>query len=72
MGEKIPIDLCGRSGRSAPFGAIGLPSIDPAEVAAVALSEDGHAGRVYTLTGPALSTRREQAAAIDARCGWWN
>ncbi|WP_405165348.1 NAD(P)H-binding protein [Nocardia sp. NBC_01499] len=54
---------------AAPFGAIGLPSIDPADIAAVAaaaLSEDGHAGKVYTLTGPALSTPREQAEAIGA------
>ncbi|MFI9404656.1 SDR family oxidoreductase [Nocardia sp. NPDC052316] len=54
---------------AAPFGAIGLPSIDPADIAAVAaaaLTEDGHAGQVYTLTGPALSTPQEQAAAIGA------
>ncbi|MFB8275015.1 SDR family oxidoreductase [Nocardia colli] len=54
---------------AAPFGAIGLPSVDPADIAAVAaaaLSEDGHAGQIYTLTGPALSTPREQAAAIGA------
>lgn len=46
---------------AAPFGDIGLPTIDPAdiaEVAAAALSEDGHAGQVYELTGPALSTPR--------------
>ncbi|MFI6166982.1 NAD(P)H-binding protein [Nocardia sp. NPDC051052] len=52
---------------AAPFGAIGLPSIDPADIAAVAaaaLSEDGHAEQIYTLTGPALSTPREQAEAI--------
>ncbi|MFD6159251.1 SDR family oxidoreductase [Nocardia sp. NPDC060256] len=54
---------------AAPFGAIGLPSIDPADIAAVAaaaLSEDGHAKQIYTLTGPALSTPREQAEAIGA------
>ncbi|QIS04819.1 NAD(P)H-binding protein [Nocardia brasiliensis] len=54
---------------AAPFGGIGLPSIDPADIAAVAaaaLREDGHAGQTYTLTGPALSTPREQAAAIGA------
>ncbi|MEU7146229.1 NAD(P)H-binding protein [Nocardia sp. NPDC046473] len=54
---------------AAPFGAIGLPSIDPAdiaEVAAAALSEDGHAKQIYTLTGPALSTPRDQAEAIGA------
>ncbi|WP_433575428.1 NAD(P)H-binding protein [Nocardia brasiliensis] len=54
---------------AAPFGTIGLPSIDPADIAAVAaaaLREDGHAGQTYTLTGPALSTPQEQAAAIGA------
>ncbi|MFI9502853.1 SDR family oxidoreductase [Nocardia sp. NPDC052566] len=54
---------------AAPFGDIGLPSVDPADIAAVAaaaLREDGHAGRVYTLTGPALSTPRAQAEALGA------
>ncbi|MFI6998530.1 NAD(P)H-binding protein [Nocardia sp. NPDC050175] len=54
---------------AAPFGAIGLPSIDPADIAAVAaiaLSEDGHAKQICTLTGPALSTPQEQAEAIGA------
>lgn len=52
---------------AAPFGDVGLPVIDPsdiAEVAAVALREDGHSGRVYELTGPAPITPREQAGAI--------
>ena len=54
---------------AAPFGDVGLPAVDPgdiAAVAAVALRADGHAGRAYTLTGPALVTPREQAAAIAA------
>ncbi|PXX57898.1 uncharacterized protein YbjT (DUF2867 family) [Nocardia tenerifensis] len=57
---------------AAPFGTIGLPSIDPADiaaVAAVALLEDGHSGRIYTLTGPTLSTPKEQAEAIGAALG---
>ncbi|WP_067842122.1 SDR family oxidoreductase [Nocardia lijiangensis] len=57
---------------AAPFGSVGLPSVDPADIAAVAaaaLREDGHAGRIYTLTGPALSTPREQAAALGAALG---
>ncbi|MEV5315361.1 NAD(P)H-binding protein [Streptomyces sp. NPDC052610] len=63
-----------RSGRTvaAPFGDVGLPVIDPddiAGVAAVALREDGHAGEVYELTGPALVTPRQQAAAIGAALG---
>jgi uncharacterized protein YbjT (DUF2867 family) len=57
---------------AAPFADIGLPTIDPddiAEVAAVALREDGHAGRIYELTGPALSTPRERAEAIADALG---
>jgi uncharacterized protein YbjT (DUF2867 family) len=51
----------------APFGDIGLPAVDPADIAAVAsvaLREDGHHGRAYTLTGPAVITPRDQAAAV--------
>ncbi|MFC9471195.1 SDR family oxidoreductase [Nocardia sp. NPDC056952] len=51
----------------APFGDIGLPAVDPADiaaVAAVALREEGHHGRAYTLTGPAVITPRDQAAAV--------
>ncbi|MBC7268061.1 MAG: NAD(P)H-binding protein [Streptomyces sp.] len=57
---------------AAPFADTGLPVIDPddiAEVAAVALREDGHAGRSYELTGPALVTPREQAAALGDALG---
>ncbi|MFD6396039.1 SDR family oxidoreductase [Nocardia sp. NPDC060249] len=51
----------------APFGDVGLPAVDPADIAAVAavtLREDGHHGRAYTLTGPAVITPRDQAAAV--------
>ncbi|MGP4049691.1 NAD(P)H-binding protein [Streptomyces sp. 2A115] len=57
---------------AAPFADIGLPTIDPAdiaEVAAAALREDGHAGRIYELTGPALSTPRHRAEAIGNALG---
>jgi uncharacterized protein YbjT (DUF2867 family) len=57
---------------AAPFGDVGLPVIDPAdiaEVAAVALRKDEHAGQVYTLNGPAAVTPRQQAAAIGAALG---
>ncbi|MGS2805097.1 SDR family oxidoreductase [Nocardia sp. MW-W600-9] len=57
---------------AAPFGEVGLPAVDPgdiAAVAAVALRGDGHAGRAYTLTGPAVVTPREQAAALAAAVG---
>jgi uncharacterized protein YbjT (DUF2867 family) len=57
---------------AAPFGDVGLPTVDPddiAEVAAVALREDGHDGRIYELTGPAPSTPRQRAAAIGEALG---
>lgn len=57
---------------AAPYGDVGLPVIDPAdiaEVAAAALREGSHAGRTYELTGPALVTPREQAGAIGAAIG---
>ncbi|SDE33069.1 SDR family oxidoreductase [Glycomyces harbinensis] len=56
----------------APFGDVGLPLIDPldiAETAAAALTEDGHQGKAYTLTGPALVTPRQQAEAVAAAIG---
>ncbi|MDN3027372.1 NAD(P)H-binding protein [Streptomyces sp. S.PB5] len=55
-----------------PFGDVGLPTVDPADiaaVAAVALREDGHAGQAYELTGPALVTPRQQAAALGTALG---
>ncbi|MFD0318761.1 NAD(P)H-binding protein [Streptomyces flavalbus] len=57
---------------AAPFADVGLPVVDPddiAEVAAVALREDGHAGRSYELTGPAVITPRAQAAALGDALG---
>ncbi|MGY0061899.1 SDR family oxidoreductase [Streptomyces sp. LZ34] len=64
-----------RTGRAvaAPFGDVGLPFIDPDDVAAVAAAvlrrPDAHLGAVYTLTGPAPTTPRERAAAIAAALG---
>ncbi|MEU3188206.1 NAD(P)H-binding protein [Streptomyces sp. NPDC006923] len=57
---------------AAPFGDIGVPIIDPADIAAVAaacLQDDLHAGGVYELTGPEVITPRRQAAAISAALG---
>ncbi|MER7768247.1 NAD(P)H-binding protein [Kitasatospora sp. NPDC096140] len=59
-----------RTGRTvhAPFGDVALPVVDPADiaaVAAVALREDGHAGRTYELTGPEPISPRRQAAALS-------
>jgi uncharacterized protein YbjT (DUF2867 family) len=51
----------------APFGNVGVPVIHPADIAgmaAAALRQTGHGGAVYELTGPALVTPRQQAAAI--------
>jgi uncharacterized protein YbjT (DUF2867 family) len=56
----------------APFGDVGIPVVDPADIAAVAaaaLRKDEHAGRIYELTGPVAVTPREQAAAIGAAIG---
>jgi uncharacterized protein YbjT (DUF2867 family) len=56
----------------APFAAVALPIVDPAdiaEVAAAALLDDRHAGRTYTLTGPEPTTPPERAAAIAAATG---
>jgi uncharacterized protein YbjT (DUF2867 family) len=63
-----------RSARTvaAPFGDVALPSVDPgdiAEVAAVTLREQGHAGQAYALTGPAAISPRERAEAIGAALG---
>ncbi|MFD3535936.1 NAD(P)H-binding protein [Streptomyces sp. NPDC058664] len=61
-----------RRAAASPFADIGLPTIDPddiAEVAAAALREDGHAGQTYELTGPALNTPRQRAEAIADALG---
>ncbi|NUS73477.1 MAG: NAD(P)H-binding protein [Corynebacteriales bacterium] len=52
---------------AAPFANVGLPFIDPEDVAAVSaavLREDQHHGTTYTLTGPELSTPRQRAATL--------
>ncbi|MFG2461364.1 NAD(P)H-binding protein [Streptomyces sp. NPDC048523] len=57
---------------AAPFGDVALPTVDPediAQVAAVALRDPGHAGRVHELTGPAPITPRQQTAAIGDALG---
>ncbi|KUJ65346.1 NmrA family transcriptional regulator [Streptomyces albus subsp. albus] len=57
---------------AAPFGEVGLPMIDPAdiaEVAAAVLREPGHTGRCYELTGPAPVSPREQAEALGEAVG---
>ncbi|MFF5210523.1 SDR family oxidoreductase [Streptosporangium sp. NPDC000396] len=57
---------------AAPFGDVGVPIIDPADIAAVAaacLLDDRHPGAVYELTGPEVITPRQQAEAIAAALG---
>nr|WP_206443274.1 hypothetical protein [Candidatus Protofrankia californiensis] len=57
---------------AAPFGDVGLPTIDPvdiAEVAAAALRDARHAGHSYELTGPALTTPRQRAHTIGDLLG---
>ncbi|MEY9931057.1 uncharacterized protein YbjT (DUF2867 family) [Catenulispora sp. GP43] len=56
----------------APFAEVGLPFVDPDDVAAVAaavLTEDGHTGATYVLTGPAPTTPRQRTAAIAEAIG---
>ncbi|MEU4606296.1 NAD(P)H-binding protein [Kribbella sp. NPDC023972] len=56
----------------APFGDVALPAVDPADiaaVAAVALRNPDHAGAIYTLTGPAGVSPRQQAEAIGQAVG---
>ncbi|WP_460498070.1 NAD(P)H-binding protein, partial [Glycomyces tarimensis] len=57
---------------AAPFGDVGLPVIDPldiAEVAAATLTEHGHEGEAYLLSGPEPVTPRGQTRAIAAAIG---
>jgi len=57
---------------AAPFGDVGLPFVDPDDVAAVAatvLRSGDHKGATYVLTGPAPTTPRERAAAIAEAIG---
>ncbi|WP_327295692.1 SDR family oxidoreductase [Streptomyces sp. NBC_01197] len=57
---------------AAPFGDVGVPVIDPADIAAVAaacLLDDRHSGGVYELTGPEVITPRRQAEAIATALG---
>lgn len=56
----------------APIGDGRVSAVDVrdiAAVAAVALTEPGHAGRTYTVTGPAAITHEEIAAALSTALG---
>jgi uncharacterized protein YbjT (DUF2867 family) len=55
-----------------PAGDVREPIVDVddiAEVAVKALTEDGHAGRVYELTGPRLLSFHDAAAELSAATG---
>lgn len=57
---------------AAPFGDVGLPAIDPDDIAAVAaavLTQPGHTSTSYELTGPVSTTPMQRAAAIAAAIG---
>ena len=56
----------------APYADTALPTIHPADIAAVArvaLTEPGHRGRTYALTGPEPVSARQQVEAIAAALG---
>ncbi|MFB4423540.1 NAD(P)H-binding protein [Streptomyces sp. QL37] len=55
-----------------PFGDVALPVVDPADIAdiaAAALTQDGHAGQTYVITGPEAITPRRQAEIIAEALG---
>ncbi|WP_433346469.1 SDR family oxidoreductase [Microtetraspora malaysiensis] len=54
--------------RNAYPDGVGVPvhEADIAEVATIALLQDGHAGQAYSVTGPEALTHRQQAEAIGA------
>ncbi|MFD9514341.1 SDR family oxidoreductase [Streptomyces mirabilis] len=57
---------------AAPFGDVGVPIVDPAdiaEVAAACLLDDRHTGGVFELTGPKVITPRQQTEAVAAALG---
>jgi uncharacterized protein YbjT (DUF2867 family) len=56
----------------APIGDAKVSAVDVrdiAEVAAVALTEPGHVGRTYDITGPAALTHSDMAAALSGAIG---
>jgi uncharacterized protein YbjT (DUF2867 family) len=55
-----------------PVADARMASVDVRDIAAAAvaaLTEDGHEGRTYTLTGPDAPSRREQVAILAAAAG---
>ena len=69
-GEFVDMVLAGEI--ALPAGDVGEPFVDVddiADVAVAALSEDGHAGQVYELTGPRLLTFAEAVDEISEAAG---
>ncbi|MEV6136754.1 NAD(P)H-binding protein [Nocardia sp. NPDC051990] len=61
-----------RGGVEVPFADVGLPTVHPGDIARVAhaaLTEPGHRGREYALTGPELITPRQQIETIASVLG---
>jgi uncharacterized protein YbjT (DUF2867 family) len=59
-------------GLSLPVGDVRVPFVDAddiADVVVTALTEEGHAGRLYDLTGPRAVTHAEALAEISAATG---
>ncbi|MFJ6811041.1 NAD(P)H-binding protein [Streptomyces anulatus] len=55
-----------------PYADVGLPTVHPADIASVAraaLTEPGHRGRTYPLTGPKRISPRRQAAELGRVLG---
>ena len=69
-GEFLGMVLAGEI--TLPAGAVGEPFVDTddiADVAVAALTEDGHAGQIYEVTGPRLLTFAEVAEEIGRASG---
>ena len=69
-GEFLDMVLAGEI--ALPAGEVGEPFVDVddiADVAVVALTEDGHAGQIYELTGPRLLTFAEAVDEISQATG---
>jgi uncharacterized protein YbjT (DUF2867 family) len=69
-GEFLDMVLAGEI--ALPAGGIPEPFVDAddiADVAIAALTEPGHAGQLYEVTGPRLLTFREAVAEIAKACG---
>lgn len=70
--EGVFTDMVLAGGVAFPAGQVLEPFVDSADladVAAIALTEDGHAGQNYELTGPRLLTFGDAVAAIAKESG---